>query len=916
MTICPRCSAELGVCLTNCNACGLRVGDGSAETAVLPSDPQVDTPTRIEVTHKKNKAVTTSSSGRFVSGTVLAGRYRIAGLIGKGGMGEVYKAEDLELDQTVALKLLPEELSKDEELLMRFRGEVRTARQVSHRNVCRVFDIGETQGQYYLTMEHVDGDDLSMLLRRIGRLPSDKGIDIARQICYGLEAIHKADILHRDLKPANIIIDSRGEARITDFGIAAIEADLDGGEIRIGTPAYMSPEQMNGGKLTSRSDIYSLGLVLYEIFTGKPAFTGDSLPELIAKRASTTPTSPSAIVAGIDPLVERVIERCLHENESERPRSALQVALSLPGGDPIQAAIAAGETPSPEMVAAAPKKGALRPAVALALLGGVIASFAFLAYFSYPVKFFGWLPLKKSPDVLVERAKDITKKLGYTDPPADSAYDFDYFRFYSSYIQRHEKTEPAGSWINSTDWRERLKTGQPEELIFWYRQSPSPFSRYGDTDVDYFHPSAEGTAGMVRVKTDVVGRLMEFTAVPPQIEKETTRQISTDWSAVFVEAGLDIANYRPTEPRWTPWTYADERAAWDGSLVDNADIPVRIEASAYQGRPVWFKVITPWEPPYRELSSLPIGSSASIGFTIFRTLVVLILIAGIFVARYNYKAGRADNSGALKLLVFVFTASLLQLILVEPHFSSSVFSLRFIRESVGEALFASITTWIAYLAIEPFIRKHWPSLSVSWLRLLGGDWRDPLVGRDILVGSLIGLLHTTAIYFLTFWSKGLTFGSSGPLTGWRGIFGGLGSTLAFPVFVMSLTYLLIIILTVIFRRRWPAIAILWVLHVVVLAFIFFGAFRFQTITGAAIIATIMLIPQLRFGMLAFVAYFITFNLTNSSPLTTDTSAFYFNVTVFYGIVIIGLAAFGFYTSLAGQPIFASKLSIAPEPEKA
>jgi len=248
--------------------------EGSAETAVLPPDPHADTPTKLETDPKKpnTPTTTTGGAGRFVAGTVLAGRYRIVGLIGKGGMGEVYKAEDLELEQTVALKFLPEELVGNEELLRRFRGEVRNARQVSHPNVCRVFDIGETEGLYYLTMEYIDGDDLSMLLKRIGRFPSDRAVEVSRQICMGLAAIHKSGILHRDLKPANIIIDSKGEARITDFGIAGLESEIEGIEARVGTPAYMSPEQADGKELTKQSDIYSLGLLLYEIFTGKQAF--------------------------------------------------------------------------------------------------------------------------------------------------------------------------------------------------------------------------------------------------------------------------------------------------------------------------------------------------------------------------------------------------------------------------------------------------------------------------------------------------------------------------------------------------------------------------------------------------------------------------------------------------------------------
>src|SRR6185295_7969138 len=217
----------------------------------------------------------------------------------------VYKAEDLKLSQTVALKFLPEHFADNLEARERFFGEVRTARQVSHPNVCRVFDIGEVDGSQFLSMEFIDGDDLSSLLRRIGRLPPDKALEISRQLCAGLHAVHEAGLLHRDLKPANVMIDGRGKARLTDFGLAGLESELKEGAIA-GTPAYMSPEQITGQELTTKSDIYSLGLVLYEIFTGKRAFAGDTINELIRQHRTTTPTNPSEHLKEIDPLVEQV----------------------------------------------------------------------------------------------------------------------------------------------------------------------------------------------------------------------------------------------------------------------------------------------------------------------------------------------------------------------------------------------------------------------------------------------------------------------------------------------------------------------------------------------------------------------------------------------------------------------------------
>ena len=182
---------------------------------------------------------------RFIPGDVVLERYRIVGLLGRGGMGEVYRADDLKLKQAVALKFLPSSLSADGAALARFYKEVSVARQISHRHVCRVYDVSEYQGEHFISMEYVRGEELSSLLKRIGRLPQDKAIDVARQLCAGLAAVHERGVLHRDLKPANIMLDEHGEVRITDFGIAALASEVDRREMS-GTPAYMSPEQLEG----------------------------------------------------------------------------------------------------------------------------------------------------------------------------------------------------------------------------------------------------------------------------------------------------------------------------------------------------------------------------------------------------------------------------------------------------------------------------------------------------------------------------------------------------------------------------------------------------------------------------------------------------------------------------------------------
>src|SRR5688572_2351908 len=436
---------------------------------------------------------------RFVSGTILADRYRIVGLLGKGGMGEVYRADDLKLSQPVALKFLPDNYLSDGAALARFHREVRVARQVSHKNVCRVHDIGEIDGRHYLSMEFIKGEELSSLLRRIGRLPTDKAVQIARQICAGLSAAHDIGILHRDLKPANILIDADGNARITDFGIAGLAEEIREDEMAAGTPAYMAPEQLDGKPPTVRSDIYSLGLVLYELFTGKRAYAAPTLGELIKlRRSDSIPTNPTAIVKDLDPVIERVIDRCLEKDPAQRPASALQVAAALPGGDPIAAALAAGETPSPEMVAAAPKAGALRPPLAVASLAGVVACLLWIFLSSFATRGERNIPLEKPPEVLAERAREIVKSLGYTDTPVAQAYGF----MPDISFALHAQTRDFKDW----QW---VSTGQPVLIYFWYRQSPRYIVPQSSTLVLPSDPPLN-VAGMTNVSLDPVGRLVKF----------------------------------------------------------------------------------------------------------------------------------------------------------------------------------------------------------------------------------------------------------------------------------------------------------------------------------------------------------------------------------------------------------------------
>ncbi len=302
-----------------------------------------------------------SPAGGLAAGTILAGRYRVAGLLGRGGMGEVYRAEDLKLGQTVALKFLPEAARDNPARLALLLDEVRIARAIGHPNVCRVYDVGKAGGRHFLSMEHVAGEDLAGLLRRLGRLPEDRVVTIGRQLAEGLAAVHAEGILHHDLKPANVMIDDTGRVRLADFGLAAVA----GADALGGTPAYMAPEHQ-AGEASVKSDLYAFGLVLYELVTGRPAFEARSPSELARLHREVAPRPPGELVEGLAGVTERLILQCLEKDPHDRPASAREVAAALAGAgeeagrreDP--AGPAAGEGPDTLAAPRAVRPGAVR----------------------------------------------------------------------------------------------------------------------------------------------------------------------------------------------------------------------------------------------------------------------------------------------------------------------------------------------------------------------------------------------------------------------------------------------------------------------------------------------------------------------------------------------------------------------------
>ena len=865
--------------------------------------------------------------GRFLPGTTVAGRYRIVGLLGRGGMGEVYRADDLKLGQQVALKFLPDKLTADTTALQLLLDEVRTARKVSHPNVCRVFDIAEAEGHHYVSMEYVDGEDLASLLRRIGRLPEDKAIEIARQLCAALAAAHDEGVLHRDLKPANIMLDGRGRVKLTDFGLSAVA------EVRAGTPIYMAPEQLAGENVSIRSDLYSLGLVLHELFTGARVFEADSFEELSRQHQSSI-TSPRTRTSGLDVAVDRIIHRCLEEDPAKRPASAVAVAAGLPGADPLAAALAAGETPSPEMVAEAGGEGSLTLKVAAPLLILALGCALTVGVLQGARGLIGWVPFDKSPAVLEARALEIVAELGYETEHSDSASGFATDLSHIEWLE--EESAAAQRW-------QVIAKGRSPSLHYWWRGSPSVLvpDRSGGISpsppVSLTNPPRT-IPGMISMRLDTEGRLQWLDVVPDDVadepgsaaggppaspaidgagsaveDGEVQGRSAFEGSRLFELMGLDMTAFEPVAPRATPDHFADQRAAWVGAYPEDPAASLRIEVASLGGRPVFLRTFAPFAPlELPEDSAAPSSESASGGRVAGAATVVILLgillmfmtaiFGGLYVAQRNVRSGRGDSRGARRLGFGVAVA--LGLTWLFGEHTASAADINFFMQMLVFVTALGALSWTLYLAVEPFMRRHAPQALIGWTRFIDGRLADPLIGRDILLGCAAGAVgRLLAVVPLALGERhesianyvGLPPGSL------AGLFGStLANAAVYVILGLGLLFLYGLSFIGLGRRPWLAYLV-WLF--------FFGTIGFLpgiTVNGAEVAVTpltsvfwvlgwaLTLFVLFRLGILAYVVMATTSRLLWETLPSLDFSAWYSWSMTAGLLIFFALAAYAFY----------------------
>ncbi|MBK8178827.1 MAG: serine/threonine protein kinase [Planctomycetes bacterium] len=792
-------------------------------------------------------------------------------LVGEGGMGQVYLADDLVLGQPVALKFLPPHLAERDGGLERFRAEVRHAREVTHPNVARVHDIGEVQGRHFLSMEFVDGEDLASLIRRIGRLPREKAAEIGQQICAGLAEAHRRGVLHRDLKPANVMLDGEGRVKLTDFGLA-VSAQASSSSALAGTPQYMAPEQLSGLPADERSEVYSLGLVLYELYTGHRALRGRTVEELRREHEEGPPSPPSSVQGEVEPLVDAMLTRCLARDPLQRPASVLEVARGMPGGDPLAAALARGQTPAPEIVAAAEVKGRLSPRTALLLAVGSILLFVGFAFGrTWYLDRLG-VSYGKAPAVLDERTRELFTQL--TGEPAPE--------FEVHWYALENKFLPADVGGNE---------GAPalglQALLRHTRIAAQAFAPAGGF-VSVFDPMP--SAGTAHVVLDAGGKLVSWTHWPTSMGKAAPGS-EVDWSRLFALAGLDMQSAVAIDPEFVPRANATERRAWklgDGSW--------RVQGAALDGRAVQFELLDKersvgWPPA-------PTGDGTA------WVILGLTAIAAV-VAWRNLRQKRAYLSGALVVGGFAMATHLVLVfdgvIPADPQgFGTSLFLV--VAISAGTAL----RVFLFFLALEPFARRHWPGALISWTRLLEGRFQDPAVGREVLVGVFSGLSATLVILLVGagLAALGLQPWVAGPLLGITGISSPIqtlfqvvhfwGDTVMYGGIILAL----LVATRTLVRRAWLG-NVIWLALTVLL----FGGWKFEdpaTIAATVGVLVSYLFLLTRFGFMAVLAFMGVLGTLTSQGLTLRPGDWYF-ASGLISLLVFGLLVFwGYRASLSGR----------------
>jgi len=520
------------------------------------------------------------------------------------------------------------------------------------------------------------------------------------------------------------------------------------------------------------------------------------------------------------------------------------------------------------------------------------------------------VPLEKPPDALVDRAKEIVRTFGYSEDPADTARGFHAAGEYLPFLEQRDAT--ASRWKS-------LATGWPA-VHFWYRQSPRDLVTWSFFRSEFLIPGLVGPedpplgeSGMVLLETSPGGILFRFQAVPPQVDPSPAPTGEPDWAPLFAAAGLDASRLQPVTPTWNPLAASDRRAAWEGEYPGLTGVPLRIEAAAYRGRPVFFDTIGPWTRP-RMMQAYKPSTSEKLSATSWVLIVVTTLCVAAYLARRNLRLGRGDRRGASRFATAVFAISAAAWMFGGSHVMAFA-EIGLVVMRVGWSLFLAGVVWMVYVGVEPYVRRYWPGVLIGWSRLLAGRWRDPLVGRDILVGvvfmavdAMIGKMPGTASHLLGIAPPMPIVQSDLALMGLRGAVATFMLSLLTAVLLSTTGLFLMFLLRRLLRLQWLAAAAFVAIIVANAAGQWGTTTSVLGLIASVLVGLLIVIVLTRFGFLAYVSGVALSQIYESFPVTSRLSAWYAGLGVFALAFCLIALAWGVRTALAGQPLFAAARS--------
>jgi serine/threonine-protein kinase len=563
------------------------------------------------------------------------------------------------------------------------------------------------------------------------------------------------------------------------------------------------------------------------------------------------------------------------------------------------------------MVAAAGATSALKPLAASVAFATTLALLVTGIVLADRQLVTSLVPMPKPPLLLVERAREILAASGQAHPEGD--FEFGFFEpDFVNYLKKHPE-------LNT---RDRLRGGQPPLLHFWYRGSPTIMIPTGNQSNVTTSDPPMTTSGMTMVYTDPEGRLIRMSVVPPQVDPSPAQSgaggmpqggaaappAPVNWKPLFDAAGLDLAQFTPVKPEWNPVDFADERFAWTGPLPGVPGQTLRIEGASYRGKPVSFLRVAPWTRGTRQVSTIQENGRVPWGQAIATLTIFSFIVAAAFVARHNLKKGRGDRRGAFQLAAFVSGVAFFAWLLTAKHVPDPNAEMN--RFFEGQPLWAAGLLWVLYLAVEPYVRRFWPQTVVSWSRLMARQWRDPLVGRDILFGVALGVLLVLSDLGTNLLAQRL--GQVVPpkvppldsLLGTRFALALMGSQV-FNAIINAIFFVFgLVLLKIIFRTEWAALVVASAL------FLFTGTRGLQdlgpfglNLVNSALFTGIMVLTVQRLGLLSLVFLFLVNYFLSQSIVTLDTSRWFFADSLLPISVVAGLACYGFYASRGGEPLF-------------